>query len=257
MKYKFGIGLLISTIVGYWIGNLLPIGWLRPTIEESGLKSSEYYSIIVQFIAAVATFFAVIAALFREEIRRYWEYVEIEYSIPDEKFVEILNPNIGSDQSSSKQIEAEKYKCVVEVFNTGTTTSHSSEIILESLIFQASHLNSSEQLETQGIPIKWGNTSESRITIPPKGKKRIIILELTPPDSESSPGGAATQTLPIMIFAGLGEDIVNKNGTWLATYMLYSSNSKSKRFSVEIKWNGQWQGRKTEMNKCLTIELKR
>jgi hypothetical protein len=121
MKYKFGIGLLISTIVGYYIGNLLPIGWLHPTIEESRLKSSEYYSIIVQFIAAIATFFAVIAALFREEIRRWWEYVEIEYSIPDEK-----------------------YKCVVEVVNTGTTTSHSSEIILESLIFQASHLNSSE-----------------------------------------------------------------------------------------------------------------
>lgn len=256
MKYKIAVGLMIAVIVGYGIGHFIPLDLLKPTIEYGPIKSNEYYSVIIQLIAAIATFFAVMAALFREEIRRWWEYVEIEYSIPEEKFVEILNPNLGNDQTSNKPIEAEKYKCVIEITNKGTISSHASEIILESLIFKANHLNSNEPLETLGIPIEWGNTYESRITIPPKGKKRVVILELTPPDSESSPGGAAKQTLPILTFAGINEEIINKNGTWTATYMIYSSNSKSKRFSVEIKWNGQWQGRKTEMNKCLTIELK-
>lgn len=256
MKYKIGIGLLLAVLVGYAIGHWIPVKWLHPTITENPIELKDYYSILVQIIAAAATFFAVMAALFREEIRRWWEYVEIEYSIPEEKFVEVLNPNLGNDQANSQTIEAEKYKCSIELTNNGTIASHSSEIILESLQFKANNLNSNESLETLGIPINWGYTDEPRITIPPKGKKRVVVLELIPPDTESSPEGSSSQTLPILSIAGLSNDIVNQNGTWTATYMLYSSNSKSKRFSVEIKWNGQWHGRKTEMSKCLTIELK-
>lgn len=256
MKYKIGIGILLSILVGYAIGHWIPVSWLKPTVTDSPIELKDYYSILVQIFAGAATFFAVMAALFREEIRRWWEYVEIEYVIPEEKFVEVLNPNIGNDQSSSQTIEAEKYKCLIELTNSGTIASRSSEIILESLQFKAYNLNSVESLETLGTPINWGNTDEPRITIPPKGRKRVVVLELIPPDTESSPESSSTQTLPILWIAGIENEIVNKNGTWTATYMLYSSNSKSKRFSIEIKWNGQWQARKTEMNKCLTIELK-
>ena len=256
MKNKIGIGLLIAVVLGYLIGNWIPFNWLHPTIKENPIELKDYYLILVQIFAAIATFLAVTVALFREEIRRWWEYVEIEYSIPEEKFVEVINPNHGNDQSNSHTIEAEKYKCLIELLNSGTIASHSSEIILESLQFKADNLNTNESLETLGTPINWGYTDEPRITIPPKGKKRVVVLELIPPDTESSPDGLASQTLPILSIAGLNSNIVNQKGTWTATYMLYSSNSRSKKFSVEIKWNGQWHGRKTEMNKCLTIELK-
>lgn len=239
MKYKIAIGVLLAIFIGYAIGHWIPVSWLKPTVTETPLESKDYYSILVQILAAIATFFAVMAALFREEIRRWWEFVEIEYVIPEEKFVEVLNPNIGNDQASSQTIEAEKYKCSIELTNSGTIASRSSEIILESLQFKANNLNTNESLETLGTPITWGNTDEPRITIPPKGKKRVVVLELIPPDTESSPDGSSTQTLPILSISGLDNDIVNKNGTWTATYMLYSSNSKSKRFAIEIKWNGQ------------------
>ncbi|WP_421805734.1 hypothetical protein [Flagellimonas sp.] len=256
MKYKIGLGIILMIILGYLIGQWIPIEYLRPTIENKPIETKDYYSLVVQIIAAVATFLAVIAALFREEIRRLWEYVKIDYSIPEEKFIEVLNPNIGNAGVVSTPIEAEKYRCEIEVMNNGTISSHSSEIIVESVNFKHKDLNSSQPLETIGTPLFWGSTQEQRITIPPKGKKRIIILEVIPPDTESSPDGSETESLPSLSIMGVKTEIVNNTGTWSATYLLHSTNSKPKRFYVDIKWNGQWHGRKTEMNKCLTIELK-
>jgi len=256
MKYKIAIGAIILIVLGFLVGQWIPLEYFRPTIVNKPIESKDYYSLIVSIIAASATFFAVIAALFREEIRNWWEYVRIEYSIPDEKFIEVLNPNLSNAGGSSLPLEAEKYRCEIEIVNNGTISSRSSEIIVESVNYKDNNLNTTQPLETIGTPLMWGSTQETRITIPPKGKKRIVVLELIPPDTSSSPDGAGSQSLPTLDIMGVKSEIISNNGTWIATYLLHSDNSKPKRFQVEIKWNGRWQGRKTEMNKCLTIELK-
>ena len=118
-----------------WINlgmRLQPSEFLKPEINQNPIELKDYYGLVVQVIAAIATFLAVLAALFREEIRRWWEYVKIDYSIPNENFREIINPNTGnSGDGENTPIEAEKYVCEMEVMNKGTVSSLTSEIVLE------------------------------------------------------------------------------------------------------------------------------
>lgn len=258
MKYKIIFGAIILLIIGYILGQYIPTEFLKPQVNQNPIELKDYYGLLVQIIAAVATLLAVVAALFREEIRRWWEYVKIDYSIPKENFREIINPNTGNSADGAKTtIEAEKYVCEMEVINNGTVSSLTSEIVLESMLFKSSYSNTHKPIDTIGTPLNWGNTQESRVTIPPKGKKKVPILELIPPDKESSPGGNENTTSPKIIIMGVDTDLMETEGMWTATYLIYSSNFKPNRFIIEIKWNGRWHGRMTEMKDCLTIDLKK
>lgn len=257
MKYKIGIGLLIALVAGYVIGQLIPVEQMRPEIEPKSLESKDYYSLIVQIVAATATFLAVVIALFREEIRRWWEFVQIDYSIPTDKFIEVLNENIGDpSQGASQPLEAEKYLCTLEITNNGTISSHASEIILESVVLESKEFTNPQIIETNGLPLTWGNTNENRITIPPKGRKKVVILELIAPEKESTPESEESISSPELNFSGVDDEKKFTNGVWRATYLVYSSNCRPRRFEVHVTWNGKWQGRKTEMRNCLKVDLK-
>jgi predicted PurR-regulated permease PerM len=57
--YKLLIGLGFAT-VGYIIGNIIPLEFLRPIVVSSEIKSADYYQIIIGTISAFVTFIAVI-----------------------------------------------------------------------------------------------------------------------------------------------------------------------------------------------------
>lgn len=256
-KIKIVLGILISLIIGYFIGQKIPIEFLHPKIEEKPLETKDFYNLVVQIIAAFATFLAVLIALFREEIRRWWEYVDIKYEIPENKFIEVLNSNIGDPANGkSLPLEAQKYLCTLDIINSGTITSYSTEIILESLIVENKEYTSPQNLDPNGLPLNWGSSNEQKIVIPPNGKKKVAIFELIAPEKESSPEGQESSTLPQLCFSGVTSNNDFSNGVWKATYLVYSSNCKPKRFEIHITWNGKWQSRKTEMQNCLKIDLK-
>lgn len=256
-KYKIIAVIFLTGTLGYIVGQLIPIEYLKPTVEREPIKSNDYYNLIIQGIAASVTLLAVIIALFREEIRRWWEFVRIEYSVPEDKFEEVINPTIGNPSDGDSQpIEAEKYLCAIEVINSGTISAHSSEIILESASYKSNDSHTVQPLEITGRPLKWGTSGDLQITIPPKGKKKVAIFELIPPNSVSSPGGEESVRAPQLNISGVNSKLYEVSGVWSASYLIYSSNSKPRRFSIEIKWNGQWQRRLTEMRSCLTIDIK-
>ena len=59
----------------------------------------------------------------------FYGNVKIDYSIPNENFREIINPNTGnSGDGENTPIEAEKYVCEMEVMNKGTVSSLTSEM---------------------------------------------------------------------------------------------------------------------------------
>lgn len=256
MRYRIIFGIIALVVLGYVIGQFLPTEYLKPTVNTNTVNLSDYYGLLIQAIAAIATFLAVVAALFREEIRSWWKFVKLDYSIPEDKFREVISSNTSnSGDGLNTPIEAEKYLCEMEIVNSGTISSITSEIVLESLHYKSNYSNNKKPIEAMGIPLNWGKTDESRVTIPPNGKKKIPILELIPPDKESSPDGNEDTTIPKLMIKGIQTEITEIDGVWTATYLIYSSNSKPNRFKLEIKWNGKWHGRMTEMKECLTIEL--
>ena len=44
------------------------------------------------------------------------------------------------------------------------------------------------------------------------------------------------------------------NGTWTATFIVYSENAKPIEHTVAITWNSKWENRLSEMSKFVTIQ---
>lgn len=149
---------IISTIVlslslGYLLGNFLPLSYLRPTVipTQRLIQLFDLYQIIINFITAFVTAIAVLVALFKEDIRKMWEYPKLEISIPENNFTETLN-SANTDTSNSR--EATKYTCDIDVFNSGNITALELEIKLESLIFTYNRPGV-QNIEVQNQNINW------------------------------------------------------------------------------------------------------
>jgi len=252
--YKLLIGLGFAT-VGYIIGNIIPLEFLRPIVVSSEIKSADYYQIIIGTISAFVTFIAVIIALFKEDIRKFWEYSKICVSIPNESFVEVLKTNTSDTPNDSMFLESEKYNCKIQVKNSGNISALGVEMYLESLTYSCVDYPTPQEIVTTGSPIIWNQSNESRINLQPEGSKRICIFELLAPSSQSSPSGSNTNIPATLIIAGIQINSEQRRGKWIGTFAIFTSNSKPVRFRLEIDWNGRWEKRVTEMRNNLTINL--
>lgn len=254
-QIKIGIGLVIA-ILAYLIGNWVPIEYLKPNIVKSDLKSAEYYTIVISSISAIVTFLAVIVALFKDDIRKIWNYSKIEIKIPTENIKErTSSSNDSQSDSSESHIEARKYESRIEISNIGNISTIGAELYLEKLTFEGLGYATIQTIETTGVPLCWSGSDKTTIIIPPEGRKLVKIFELISPEKQSLPNGENT-TVPAQLKIGnIDNNHEFSNGKWIGTFVLYSQNAKPVRFSVKIEWNGRWEKRLTEMKQYLKIDI--
>jgi hypothetical protein len=254
--YKIGIGLAIG-LIAYLVGNWIPISYLRPKIVETDVDSSQYLSIVISSISAIVTFLAVIVALFKEDIRKFWEYSSLNVSIPENNIIEKLNTQSSSAQSSEEiHLEAQFYNSRIVINNSGNISAVGAELYLEKLEFKNEGYTTMQNIETSGSPLNWSGTDKISIIIPPGGKKPVDIVELVAPEKQSLPDGEDI-TIPSKLIIGNVKNLADfDKGKWTGTFGLYSQNAKPLRFQVVVEWSGRWEKRLTEMKKFLKIEIK-
>ena len=253
---KIGIGLLIA-LIAYLIGNWIPIELLKPNIVKTDVESSHFLSIVISAIAALVTFLAVIVALFKEDIRKFWEFSSLTVSIPDNNIVEKLNAQSGSVQTGEDvHLEAQFYHSRIEIKNSGNISAIGAELYLEKLEFKNETYTNTQYIETSGSPLNWSGTEKFSIIIPPGGKKLVDIVDLIAPEKQSLPDGEKT-IIPAKLKIGNVENPKEFNkGKWTGTFGLYSQNAKPYRFQVFVEWSGKWEKRLTEMKIFLKIDIK-
>jgi hypothetical protein len=254
--FKIAIGIIIG-IIAYLLGNWIPISYLKPNVTPTTLNSSEFLSIFIRSISALVTFLAVIVALFKEDIRKLWEFSQLKVSIPSNSIVEKLISQSSSAQSNEDMhLEANSYQSRIEINNSGTISAIATELYLEKLEYINDGYANTQYIETSGSPLNWNGTDKYNIIIPPGGKKLVDIVELIAPEKQSLPDGEKT-IIPSKLIIG---NVVNPKeymkGKWTGTFGLYSQNAKPLRFQVVVEWSGRWEKRLTEMVNFLKIEIK-
>jgi hypothetical protein len=250
--YKKCIILLLICVIFYLIGNWVPMQQLNPSIQKVQLKTPEYLQLIISFFAALVTLSAVIIALFKEDIRKFWEFSKIVISMPEDNFFEELNSS--SSKVESKAWEAIKYNSKIEILNSGSIAALDLEIYLESLTFKGVEYPTSQIIRADCY-LKWNELHETKINLSPEGKRTIDILELSSPAQQSSPGGVNTDVPAKLIIAGIEVNPDFKNGKWTGSFIIFSTNAKPIRFKLEVNWNGRWEKRASEMKSNLTTNL--
>jgi hypothetical protein len=239
-------------LIVIYIGSVLVWVFTRKYVIFTAIKSPEYYALVIRSLSALVTFLAVCVALFKEDLRKIWEYSKLEVSIPTDNFFEVLNTSSGSPSMVKPTVlEATNYSCKIQITNSGTVSALGLELSLESLVFSGPSYPAPQNIETFGLPISWDGKSDTKMNLPPEGKKLVNVLDLTGPKQQSSPGGQ-NMTIPSSLFiAGIKNSEDHANGKWIGTFAIFSTNSRPVRFQLEIEWNGKWQKRATEMKSSL------
>ena len=254
--YKLLIGLIVA-MIAYIIGNWIPISYLRPDITKSQINSGEYLTIVIGLISAIVTFLAVIVALFKEDIRKKWEYSRLSVAIPDNSIIEKLVSQSEITQSSEdKHLEAQQYQSHIEINNIGNIPAIGAEIYLEKLEFTNEGYTNTQYIETSGSPLNWSGTEKYSVIIPPGGRKQVNIVELVGPEKQSLPDGEKTSIPTKLKIGNVDNPQDYTKGKWTGTFGLYSQNAKPLRFQVNVEWSGKWEKRLTEMTRFLKIEIK-
>jgi hypothetical protein len=240
---------------GFILGQYLPLEYLRPKVNKVEISLNDLYLRVTTSIGTIVTSFAVIVALFKEDIRRIWESASLTVCFRDENsLAEIFETENSKQNSQNVNLSAKKYESILSISNIGNLTAKNCEIYLERLQYKTSLFPSKQELSTTGLALNWIGKEDHMIAIPSKAKSTVCILEIQ--SSLNLPVSSSTNTgdnKPRIKIGDIDCPVTSNDSTFEAKFMLYSENSKTQEINIEIVWNGKWQSRLTEMSKNITI----
>jgi hypothetical protein len=251
---------LISVVVfciGYLAGQFIPWDFLRPPISSNEMSSSDYYMrmIRVNFIGAIATFFAIFVALFKEDIIKLYENASLEVNFKDKS--NIISEVLASEPTTSdnKNIVANRYEIILEIKNHGKLPAKGCQICLEEVKLKLPNYPSPMDIKIAGKPLPWVGKTESSITITSEARAYVNVVQIIPPEAGIVSAEKSNEDMgePQIDIAGAEFSMEHSRGIYSCDYMIYSENSSPVEFKLKIDWNGRWQQRLSEMKNCITV----
>ena len=239
--------------MGYGVGNYLPIEAFKPSFTDDSLSKGEYYRLVVSIISATITFFALVIALFKDDIREQWKRPRINFQLPEKHTVEDTDSSQDAE-SGAETIKAKRYLTRIEIQNTGNLPALSCEMYLDKLEFIPRDTSISQQIECSSAPLEWNGTDSPTIIIPPGGRKLLDIIEVTAPEKVSTPDSAKTNNKSQLIIGTIPNEKDQPKGKWIAKFSLYAQNHNPVSFEIEVEWNGLWKNRLTEFSSHFQIK---
>lgn len=232
----------------YWVWLLLvlfalgiPIGFLW-YVDDGGTQNTIYYTF--EIVGGVGTLFAVIIALFNNDLQRLYHRPNIK--------IDLIPATLGSDtRAQGQQLQVNKYFRNLCIKNEGDIQASECELYIESIKIN-------DRVVKEDVVVKWGTNME-RSFIPAGGHRTINFVEIKPaPDYMKS--DAADPVPPVNNLRGQmllnGEAIPEDwyGNAFVVTYAVYSiSTAEPVRKNIRINYNGQWSANQAEMERFINI----
>ncbi|WP_429173636.1 hypothetical protein [Aeromonas salmonicida] len=217
--------------------------------HRSTLSAFEYFSLLINFILAFFALLTIAVALLKDEIVSIWKKVMFSAELESEcGFIE--NINNRNDASSS----ADNYQLKVNVTNDGTINALNCKIII-SKVFHT-NINSSHRRE-----IKLSKTMHPQLEnqiIPPSTSFEIMLAEinLKRDNSDNNTEQKKTTLEPIFFIAGNIIDPECHAGVIEVHFSIHCDSTESLKRIIEIKWDGVWKNRLTDIKPHLQATFK-
>lgn len=229
----FLLFLFISAAVGYFFGCLWPFKSIMYPLSDNPVDKGQNLENFISIFVALFTLFAVIVALFKDEIVGNFKSVDVDIDVLSDTVEEYLNESQGnSDPTVSKFFNQMVFK------NKGNVNALDCELLLEKISFKS-------QTDLLPRPINITKSKvliggQDRTYIPKNGGHReadlIEIMATEDPD-----GNKKTQLLIA------DNPVPSKAGTWTVECCLNMSNASIKHCQFEIVWDGNWHEHKNNM----------
>lgn len=247
--------LVLTLVLGYLVGQLIPFDFLRPTIITHEISMNDYYTRLISILGAAATILATLVALFKEDIKRLYEFAALKIQYKNNDIIsEILEQE--THESSNQNLAAKKYELIILVENIGKLAAKSCQIYLEHLTLKNSSYPTPKEFPTTGKPIQWIGKTEPSTIIPSTAKIYVSLIEILSPQAApiTSEDNFAHPAKPQIKIAGIDIAPQYQQGDYNCIFMIYSENARPMEFKLSVTWNGKWEQRLTEMKNCLTFD---
>lgn len=248
MKWYFKLLILMALlIVGFFIGYFIPRE-ARLSVVDQTLGKGDYWSLYINVFEAIATFLAVIVALFLNELRAMFK--KVRFNVDASNIIEELETHSGSKKAS-------EYNGSIVITNNGNINADGCEIYLEEV--EVSVDGQIDKLNTDYEPIEWSKENTS-VYIPINGKKILTLFHAKAPCKVSQPDQQADRIPAQIEFLGVNDPVIFRNNEhsqsiYKLTYSLTTRNAKPKRIKYTITWLGEWQDRLADFKGNLKVDV--
>lgn len=243
------VGLIIGIILGLFIFQLINIP--IDTSKTHSVLEAVYY--ITAPIGVIFTAFAVMVAIWGNDIRSFLNKEKCDVEIENGGFVEDVR-GIEDDENMS----ARQYNCNLIIKNSGPKEIESCTVFITKIIYKEEEKSKGKSIGfSNRMPLYWFDPNVKTTNII-KGESRAIpVLRVYPDSNNQTPDQQNTHVTPRRLSV-MGFNIENKyskKGIWEISYMVCNAHESLKEFKLKAQWNGEWHRREKEMNECLTVHM--
>ncbi len=218
-----------------------------------------------QWAGAVATFLAVLVALFKDSIREWWRKPELEITCRNEPPWTVRTPLFVHDAAGRLLWTGDSYWVRVKVENKGRTRAEKVQVSLSKLCYSPGpDASSSEDSTRQHFPLnlKWSHYHVPILDgISPAMAALCDIIALSDPANPHIPKVA---NAPLNIAIGMLQLEVDlppefnslRPGYWKLCLRIAAANAKPIDKTLLFSHTGEWRQADTDMRReCLRVSL--
>ena len=248
--------LKVSLIFLFVVCLVIPIFflWFHVNIsseKQYGIPDLIYFT--SQIVAALATLFAVVVALFGDYLKTLIYGEKCDVCLVEDSFIENL-----ANTANSASPEAQSYDCLLKITNSGSREIINCKLLLKEVKFRKDINKKYKTLGKMAYkPLYWDNPSVLKQDLVVGDNRTIPLFKIYPKNSCQTPDDSSFSPLRVRIIGcQLKNNDATKSGYWIMSYEIHSSSRILCSFELEVWWDGTWHNRISEMINSVSATLK-
>lgn len=241
---------LLMIIVG--IVAIVALLLTTPKLSHGNTETTDpwqacYY--VFTIIGSIGTLSAVIVALYKEELMRWINSPDLEFSLIDNGLVANNDSQVG--------IAPDNYECSIRIVNKGTSIAIGCKAFVHALKYNKNGNHNRLKPDNKVQNKKQLTWTSNNVDIPVDIPSDIMLFQILNPNQIGTPqAGNATQN-PRIVLNGyqLSKDKSEK-GLWEIEYYITMRSGNVSKFLLTIDWDGSWSDSEEDMLDKVKIDLK-
>lgn len=249
---KFCLYLFIF-FCGLFVGIICQKNLWRLVDPSIRIGSWQLVEIAVVGLGSIATCAAVIVALAKERIMRFFAHPSISVMMHDPEGFE---EHVDTEQINPS---SEMYYCLLDIINKGNATANNCEIRIDKILFAESRDKQLKTIDDGNIAnsgkVPW--EGEERVTLFQSIPIKVLLFKIIPPNNSGTPdnNGDNKEKAKFLLSGYELKDKYSHKGYWEISYYIAYDSGDHHRFKITIEWDGEWKTRQKEMKEVLQVKL--
>lgn len=207
-----------------------------------------YY--VFTIIGSIGTMTAVVVALYKEELMRWINSPDLEFSLNGSGLVGNNDSQVG--------VAPDYYECSIRITNKGTMIATGCKVFVHSLKYNKNSNRDRLKADNKVQNKKQLTWSSGNVDIPVDIPSDIMLFQIMNPNQLGTPQSGNVNQNPKIVLNGyqLNKDKAEK-GLWEIEYYITMKSGNVSKFLLNVDWDGTWSDNEEDMLDKVKIELKK